>query len=348
MSEGVDATVARGQPRATTTSPDARGQPRPTTTLPDARGLLLPPVPLPGSRWPLYPALALTDDEIYVPLTVRKPDGDGPFPVISIGRGDGHGGLAHVIGLSTRLAPMQDLLLARGYAVAVVNYRNEIPRLYGRQGPAVALVDDISGGEHLVLKSAATLDSDDLAAIWRWLATLPWVRPQSIGAIGISHGGEMILKAVAAGAPLAAAVIAEGASHEFLSVDTTASAPRIDGELQYQDIEVVRAHADKNAAMVRIVRIARAGRDAADGIGVGTPMLHFGRERDHLQGIFRLAHEWMVEAGCDSQWLSMEHPEHGYCLLYPDATGALRPDPVQQQAFERWVAFFDQHLQPAR
>ena len=322
-------------PQHTTPGTTATAVATPARTTP--AGILLPPRAVPGSRWPLQPALAPTADEIYVPVTLRKPEGDGPFPMITIGRGDGHGGMEHAIALSLRLAAMQDRLLARGYAVACVNYRNEIPRLYGRQGPAVALVDDISGGEHLVLKSAATLDSDDLAAIWRWLATLPWVRPQSIGALGISHGGEMILKAVAAGAPLAAGVIAEGASHEFLSVDTTASAPRIDGELQYQEIETVRAHADRTAAMARIAQIARAR----------TPMLHFGRERDHLQGIFQLAHEWMLEAGCNSQWLSFEHPEHGYCLLYPDAGGTLQPDPVQQEAFERWVAFFDRHLQPA-
>lgn len=290
-------------------------------------------VTIEGSSLPAHACFVLTQDEIYVPLVIRRPAGDGPFPVITMGRGDGRGGLPHVLREVARVVPMQDLMIARGYAVAYVNYRNEIPRLYGRQGPAVNLADDISGGEGLTLKSAATLDSDDLAAVWRYLAAQPWVRPDAIGAIGVSHGGEMILKALAAGAAIACGVIAEGASHEFLSVDTTASAPRIDGELQYHDIEVVRRHADREQAMARLERIR-------------TPLLHLGREGDHLQGIFQLAHEWMLEAGGPSQWACHAHPEHGYAFMYPGPDGRLQPDPVQQRAFESWMAFFDRHLKP--
>lgn len=292
------------------------------------------PVPIAGCAHPAEAAFVLTQDEIYVPVVIRRPQGDGPFPVITMGRGDGRGGLPHVLREVTRLAPMQDLMIARGYAVAYVNYRNEVPRLYARQGPAVNLADDISGGEGLTLKSAATLDSDDLAAVWRYLSAQPWARAGAIGAIGVSHGGEMILKALAAGASLACAVIAEGASHEFLSVDTTTSAPRIDGELQYHDIAVARRHADRAQAMARIERIR-------------TPLLHLGREGDHLQGIFRLAHEWMLEAGGPSQWACYAHPDHGYAFVYPGADGHLRPDPVQQEAFDAWMGFFDRHMQAA-
>ena len=129
-------------------------------------------------------------------------------------------------------------------------------------------------------------------------------------------------------------MVAEGASHEFLSVDTGPSAPRLDGELQYHDIDVVRRHADKAAAMARIARIR-------------APMLHMGRYTDHLQGIFQLAHEWMREAGKASDWACFEHPEHGYCLVYPGADGSFGPDPVQRLAFELYMDFFDRHLKPA-
>jgi dienelactone hydrolase len=289
--------------------------------------------PIEGSPFPALLTFVPTRDEIYVPIAVRKPDGDGPFPVITMGRGDGRGGMPHVVAQVERLATMQDALIRRGYVVVYVNYRNEIPHQYGRSGPAMNLADDISGGENLTLKSAPTLDSDDLAAIWRYLQTLPFVAAGAIGAIGISHGGEMILKAAAEGAPLAAGVVAEGASHEFLGVDTGPSAPRIGGELQYNDIEVVRRNADKPAAMARIARIS-------------APMLHVGRYTDHLQGIFRLAHEWMLEAGKASDWACFEHPEHGYCLVYPGADGAFVPDPVQRLAFDLYMEFFDRHLKP--
>jgi dienelactone hydrolase len=287
--------------------------------------------PVAGSPYPAYQTFLLTRDEIYLPVVLRKPEGDGPFPVITMGRGDGHGGMPHVMVQVERLKAMQDEMIRRGYVVVYVNYRNEIPHLYGGQGTAVNLADDISGGENLTLKSAATLDSDDLGAVWRYLQTLPFVDPAAIGAIGISHGGEMILKAAAAGGVLAAGVVAEGASHEFLSVDTGPCAPRIGGELQYHRLEVARQHADKAAAMARIERIA-------------APMLHIGRDTDHLQGIFELAHAWMVEAGKDSTWACFDHEVHGYCLIYPGPAGAFVPDPVQQQAFDLYMAFFDRKL----
>ena len=80
---------------------------------------------------------------------------------------------------------------------------------------------------------------------------------------------------------------------------------------------------------------------------IGAPMLHMGRYTDHLQGIFQLAHEWMREAGKASDWACFEHPEHGYCLVYPGADGSFGPDPVQRLAFELYMEFFDRHLKPA-
>jgi dienelactone hydrolase len=247
-----------------------------------------------------------------------------------MGRGDGRGGLPHVERQVERLAAMQDRMIGRGYAVAYLNYRNEIPYLYQQIQRAANVADTMSGGERRTLKSAPTLDSDDLIAILKYLQALPYIDPRAIGALGVSHGGEMILK-VAAETTLAAGVVIEGASHEFLNVNTGPTAPRRDNELQYQDIEVVRANAAKPQAMERIRRI-------------GTPILHIGRDKDHLQGIFKLAHEWMVEARKDTSWVSFDHPDHGFPFIYPQADGSYRPDPVQQQAFDLIMDFFDRHL----
>ena len=127
----------------------------------------------------------------------------------------------------------------------------------------------------------------------------------------MSHSGEAILKA-AAETSFAAGVAIEGASHEFLSVDTGPGVPRKNGEIQYQDIELARRNADKARAMERIRRI-------------NTPILHIGRDQDHLQGIFKLAHEWMLEAGKDSTWVSFDHPDHGYPLVYRKPDGSYAP-----------------------
>jgi len=286
--------------------------------------------PVHGSDIPVDLTFVLTRDEIYVPVAVRKPAGNGPFPVITMGRGDGRAGMPHVEKQVERLAAMQDEMIRRGYAVVYVNYRNEIPYLYSQIQRAQNLPDDMSGGENRTLKSAPTLDSDDFISVLNYLRALPYVDQDAIGAVGVSHGGEMILKA-AAETTFAAGVALEGASHEFLSVNTGPAAPRKEGELQYQDTEVARKNADKTKAMERIRQIK-------------TPILHFGREQDHLQGIFRLAHEWMREAGKDSTWVSFDHPDHGYPFIYRQADGSYKPDAIQQKAFELFMDFFDGHL----
>ena len=286
--------------------------------------------PVRGSDIPMELHFVLTRDEIYVPIAVRKPPGAGPFPVITMGRGDGRGGYPHVETQVGRLAPMQDRMIARGYAVVYLNYRNEIPHLYEREDEVANLPDDISGGDNRTLKSAPSLDSDDFIAVVRYLETLPWVDRKAIGAVGVSHSGEMILKA-AAKITLAAGVAIEGASHEFLAVDTGPKAPRKADEIQYQDIAVVKKNADKKRAMRRIR-------------GINTPILHIGRDGDHLQGIFKLAHEWMGQAGKDSTWASFDHPDHGFPYIYRQADGSYRPDPVQQQAFDLFMDYFDKRL----
>lgn len=286
--------------------------------------------PVRGSDIPMDITFVLTRDEIYVPIVVRKPAGNGPFPVITMGRGDGKGGVPHIEQQVELLASMQDAMIRRGYVVVYVNYRNEIPHLYGMTPRAQNLADDVSGGARRTLKSAPTLDSDDFLAVLNYLQTLPYISKDAIGAIGVSHSGEMILKAASV-TTFAAGVAIEGASHEFLSVDTGPRAPRKGTELQYQDIEVVKRNADKTKAMERIRRIQ-------------TPILHVGRETDHLQGIIRLAHEWMLEAGKESDWVSFDHPAHGYPYIYRKPDGSYQPEPVQQQAFGIIMTYFDRHL----
>ena len=287
------------------------------------------PMPVRGSELPMALAFVLTRDEIYVPVALRKPQGDGPFPVITMGRGNGRGGVPHIVREVERLASLQDLIIKRGYVVATVNYRNEIPLAYGSQRRSQNLPDQMTT-ERRTLKSEGSLDSDDFIAVLDYVKTLPYAKREAIGAIGVSHSGEMILKA-AAETTFAAGVAIEGASHEFLSVDTGPHVPRKEGQIDYSDIERARKNADKAKAMERIRRIR-------------TPILHLGRDDDHLQGIFKLAHEWMLEAGKDSTWVSFDHPDHGYPYIYRQADGSWKPDPVQQQAFDAFMQYFDERL----
>ncbi len=67
--------------------------------------------PVRGSDIPMDLTFVLTRDEIYVPIAVRRPRGAGPFPVIVMGRGDGRGGVPHVVKQVERLAAMQDEMI---------------------------------------------------------------------------------------------------------------------------------------------------------------------------------------------------------------------------------------------
>ena len=106
--------------------------------------------PVRGSDIPVDYTFVLTRDEIYVPVGVRKPKGRGPFPVITMGRGDGRGGVPHVEGQIERLVPMQERMLARGYAVVYLNYRNEIPHLY-EQIAGWAFGDFVFGSDYDII-----------------------------------------------------------------------------------------------------------------------------------------------------------------------------------------------------
>jgi dienelactone hydrolase len=285
--------------------------------------------PVPGSEISADYTFVLTRDEIYVPIAVRKPKGNGPFPAIIMGRGNGRGGLPLVEQKVALYSTMQDKMIERGYVVVYVNYRNEIPYHYESRSFARNVADDISG-EGRTLKSEPSVDSDDLQSVIKYVRSLPYVKPDKVGAVGVSHGGETILKA-AAEMDFTCGVAIEGASHEFLTVNTGPTAPRIGSEIQYNDVEVARKNANKMRAMERIRRI-------------NTPILHIGRDHDHLQGIFKLAHEWMLEAGKDSTWASFNHPAHGYPFIERGADGSYKPNPEQQAAFDLFMNYFDQRL----
>jgi dienelactone hydrolase len=287
---------------------------------------------IPTSGTPFELHLVETRDEIYTPVAVRKPAGKGPFPAVLVASGNGVGGFTKIETALYRLEPMMDRMLKRGYVVAYANYRNEIPQAYNGIARSKNLEDTISGGAR-VLKSNATLDSDDYIALIEHLQGLPYVRKQDVGTIGVSHAGELQAKA-ASQITWGAGVLIEGASYEFLAVDTD-KAPRKNGVMSLEDPALVKSIADKPKAMERIRRMR-------------TPFLHLGRDQDHLQGVFRTLYDWMVEAGVkDSTWVSADHATHGYGLLYRNEDGTYQPDAMQVKSFDQWMGFFDTRLHNA-
>ena len=288
--------------------------------------------PVPGSDIPVELTFVFTRDEAYVAIGLRKPKGNGPFPAILMSAGNGAGGMPSVERGVERLAPMVDRMVARGYVVAYAEPRNEIPDLYNKTERAENLPDSVSGGQR-TMKSSPTLDSDDFISMIQYLQSLPYVDKDAVGAFGVSHSGELIMKA-ASEITFGCGVPNEGAANEYLEIDIGPSAPRKGAEIQFQDEALVRQRADKAKAMERIKRVR-------------TPMLVMGRDQDHQQGVFKLTYDWLKEAGKDATWVSFDHPVHGYAFIYRQQDGSFKPDPIQEKAWDVYMAFFDKHLKHA-
>jgi len=288
----------------------------------------IPPIIMPGklatSGTPYELHLVPTQDEIYAPIGIRKPEGKGPFPAVLFGSGAGRRGVPLIETALYRLEPMMDEMIKRGYVVVYTNPRNEVARAYNTQNRPEVLPEGTSFTER-----SPRLDSDDYITFIKYVQALPYV--SKVGTVGASHNGELQSKA-AAEITWDAAVSIEGATHEFMPVDYSKS--NRNGQNHIETVEMALAYTDKEKSMARIRKIK-------------TPFLLMGRKVDELQGLFKLTHDWMKEAGVDATWYDADHPVHGYGLLYRKPDGTYQPDAVQLDAFNTWMAFFDKHLKSA-
>jgi dienelactone hydrolase len=274
-----------------------------------------------------------TWDGLYTPIGLRKPEGNGPFPLVLLASGNGGEGMRWVREAVRDAGYTMDRLVEAGYACAWLRYRTEVELGYNNGG---RLVRDGRQGREMFSRSP--LEYEDEIAVIDYLKSLPFVRADGIGLIGRSHGGEMALKIASEYHGVAAAVANEPAAHEFLVLtpDDTVfvneeTQLRNIEEMQMAEVEKVRRRIDMDIAAKRIATI-------------GTPFLIMGRDEDHLQGIFRTTYELMKEAGKDVEWVSYEHPMHGYVFPERGADGEYEVDDVQRDAIARIIAFFDRHL----
>ena len=289
--------------------------------------------PVPGSTVPVQLMYIETWDGLYAPIGVRKPDGDGPFPIVLLASGNGGGGMAWIRDAITNKGYIMERLLAAGYACAWLRYRSEVELGYNVGG---ALVRDIRQGRDLFNRSP--LEYEDEIAIIEYLKTLPWVDPDKVGLIGMSHGGEMVLKITSEYHGVVAAVASEPASHEYLALtpDDTAfvneetQLRNIEG-MQMSEVDKVRSRIDHEVATTRNETI-------------DTPILVMGRDDDHLQGIFRVSYELLDELGKNVSWVSYDHPLHGYVFPVRGPDGEYDVNAVQHEAIAAVVGFLDAHM----
>jgi len=289
--------------------------------------------PVAGSSYPVHLMYVEVWDGLYAPIGLRKPEGDGPFPVVLLASGNGGEGMAWIRDAVANKGYIMERLIEAGYACAWLRYRTEVELGYNDGGP---LVRDRRQGRDLFNRSP--LEYEDEIAIVDFVKTLPYIDGDRVGLIGMSHGGEMVLKITSEYHGVAAAVASEPASHEYLALtpDDTAfvneeTQLRNIEEMQMSETDKVRARIDMNVA---------TGRAA----GIETPILVMGREDDHLQGIFRMSYELLAELGKDVEWVSWEHDLHGYVMPIRGADGEYEVNDVQLDAIAGVMEYLDRHL----
>ena len=78
--------------------------------------------------------------------------------------------------------------------------------------------------------------------------------------------------------------------------------------------------------------------------GIETPILVMGREDDHLQGIFRVTYELLVEAGKQADWVSWDHDLHGYIYPIRGADGEYEVNEVADASITDVIRWLDEHM----
>ena len=288
-----------------------------------------------GSARPAAYYLAESRDGLYVPYVLRTPPGEGRFPFVFLAYGNGGGGIDWLQHWVHDRPYLMERLLAAGYACGWGRYRTEVDLGFNRGGPLM-----VDGRQGMEVMNRSPLEFEDELAILEHVRRHPQVDADNLGHVGISHAGEMLFKlAFRYPGMLRAGVASEPANHEFLDLRLDDIAPvsaetglRDIEELQLQDPAWVRARINLPVARERIAPI-------------DVPILVMGRDGDHLQGIFRLSYELLEEGGKDAEWVSWDHPLHGYVAPLA-AEGACGPDQIQERAIDGVIAFLDRYMKP--
>jgi dienelactone hydrolase len=289
--------------------------------------------PVRGSDVPVQLMYIELVDGVYAPIGLRTPRGAGPFPLVLFASGIGGGGMAVVREFTQNVSWTQEEFLKAGYAVAWMRYRAEVDYAYDKIGK---LVEDIRQGRQLL--NRGPLEYEDAISVVKYLKTLPYIDADRVGYCGMSHGGEMAFKIASEYDGIRAMVASEPATHEYLRLrpDETAKINPETGLLNVERMLMrepakVRSRITEDVARQRISTIK-------------TPIFVHGRDRDELQGIFRVSYDLLTEAGKDARWETYDHDEHGFIYVRRNERGEYRPDPVQIKAVGDSIAFFDRYL----
>lgn len=272
-------------------------------------------------------------DGMYAPIGVRRPEGEGPFPIVLLAHGNGGGGVAWIEDVMANRAYLVDRLCAAGYAAAWTRYRMEVDNGYARGG---AFQRRPGPGNEVFSRSP--LEYEDAIAIAEYVKTLPGIDGERVSWVGVSHGGEMLLKMASEYQGFAAGVACEPAAHEFFGIDgsqvreiKSAADARGPVPVTEADVADVRRRIPSELAASRLA-------------GIATPMLVMGRNQDDLNALFRATFEELAEAGKDVEWTVYDHDLHGYIFPLRGDDGDYAVDAAQERAIAEVISYLDRHV----
>lgn len=151
---------------------------------------------------PVQQVYIKTKDGLYVAAAMRKPKGNGPFPVLIHFHGaPGGRGMERLVTWSRgdTGGPMWERFLQEGFVVVVADYRGG--QNFARLGEPVA-------------KDQVTY-ADDAVAVIDYVRSLPYVNKDRINLYGVSLGGDVTMQAITR-TKVHRAILGAGAPFGFL------------------------------------------------------------------------------------------------------------------------------------
>jgi len=226
-------------------------------------------------------------DGVYIAAAMRKPKGDGPFPVLVHFHGaPGGRGMEQLVGWARgdHGGPVFERFLQEGYAIVIADYRAVNFATLADPPPADAVTY-----------------ADDAVAVIDHVRKLPFVDASRIHVYGVSLGGDVTMHLLAR-TSVRAAILGAGAPIRFLGVKPNPNAPRED---RFRDMTIDEARATANIEKVT------------------TPILIMVGTADSLLPLNRVLHDRLEKAG---KKVRMEIYENGYHDFVMGPQGQNRPD----------------------